>query len=433
MKLLMVILVLALPLLRPFIATAKGEDGAAGDAFSYTFRALLSANLQYPADSTQNPDNAFLRLYRWSGELDFRPDFFWEQSYLSAMIKPRVTGSYRRWEDGVARGETDSSGRFFLNEWMVRPKPLDTLFFSFGKQKMLWGPSFLVSPSNILFKDTEKINPKAEVEGTYMAQVIYMPGQTITVTGLSETSKQEEFPGEPEQPVRAVKLDVLGQSYQVSLITYFRRHDRFRIGSFGQWTASDAVLLYYDGIVTKGTDALFPVQNTTNPLEGEFKQRYGESSHLFTTVAAGGSYTFLSGETINLEFLYNGPGCGDTEAEDYYELRRNASSVFLDTGPIGALSEKTLAESLNTGSAFLRRYYLMAQVQKREIKNVLDIMLRYVHGIEEHAGQISSILEWKMSDRIEVFNINMISVGGAETEFRSIIDQSFLAGIEVHF
>ena len=42
---------------------------------------------------------------------------------------------------------------------------LPALFLSFGKEKMLWGPSFLASPSNILFADIEKINPKTEVEG----------------------------------------------------------------------------------------------------------------------------------------------------------------------------------------------------------------------------------------------------------------------------
>jgi len=126
--------------------------------------------------------------------------------------------------------------------------------------------------------------------------------------------------------------------------------------------------------------------------------------------------------------------CNDAEARDYYLLRRNAADHFIDGGAMSGLSQQTLGESLNTGSPFLRRYYLMGQYQVREIKNVLDVMVRYVHSLEERAGQASSILEWRLSDRVQFFNINTVSVSnGKETEFNAILLRSFLAGVEVHF
>ena len=126
--------------------------------------------------------------------------------------------------------------------------------------------------------------------------------------------------------------------------------------------------------------------------------------------------------------------CNDAEARDYYLLRRNAADHFIDGGAMSGLSQQTLGESLNTGSPFLRRYYLMGQYQVREIKNVLDVMVRYVHSLEERAGHASSILEWRLSDRVQFFNINTFSVSnGKETEFNAILLRSFLAGVEVHF
>ena len=407
-----------------------GED----QAFSYTIRTLLFTDVQYPAHSTQNPDNAFLQLYRYSGELDLRPDFFWEQPLVSALFKPRLNAAYVWWEDGLPKGETDATSRAFVNEWRVQVKPLSTLFLSFGKEKMLWGPSFLASPSNILFNNTEKINPKTEVEGKYLAKLVFVPDSKITVSLILETQKEQNGLQETLKPLRLAKADLMGSNYLISMIGYKRQDDRFRLGGYGQWTASDAVVLYYDGIVTKGTDALYPVADSTSPLAGTFIKKYDDSSRFFTTVTAGGSYTFLSGPTVNMEFLYNSQGYDDTEAAAYYTLRQNANDHFFAGGLLSGLSQMTLAETLNTGLPFLRRYYVMGQFQVREIKSVLDVIVRYIYGLEEHAGQASTIIEWQVSDRIQFFNVNTAAVDhGNQNEFNSLIDKSFMAGIEIHF
>ena len=226
----------------------------------------------------------------------------------------------------------------------------------------------------------------------------------------------------------------MGGNYLISMIGYLRQNDRFRLGSFGQWTASDALVLYYDGIVTKGTDALYPVQDPIYPLGGTFVKKYDDSGRLFTTMTAGGSYTFLSGSTFSMECLYNGQGYRAAEAAEYYRLRQSASDHFFDMSMLSGLSRQTLGASLNTGLPFMRRYYLMGQYQVREIKNVLDILVRYTHSLEERAGQVSSIIEWQLSDRVQFFNINTIALDhGKETEFNSVLDRMFLTGVEAHF
>jgi len=419
----------------PLAASAEEQAGqSTNDGFSYNVRALLFADAQYPAHSSQNPDNAFLNLYRYSATFELRPDLFYDSSVMSAVLKPRFTSSRFRWEDGAAKGDRDTLTEASVNEWRVQAKPHATLFVSFGKEKLLWGPSFLTSPSNILFKDTEKINPVAEVEGRYLARLMYLPNAALTLNAISETQKGADGSQANANPIRALKADWVGASASVSLIGYFQQDDRFRLGSFGQWTASDALLLYYDGIVFRGTDALYPSPDPGNPLGGTLVPRYDGSGRLFTTVDAGGAYTFLGGSTLSLEFLYNGQGYGDADAAEYYRLRDQAAAHYFDGGLMSALSARTLNQTLNTGMPFLRRYYLMGQYQVREISNVLDIMVRYVHGIEERAGQASTILEWKLSDRAQFFNINMAGIGhGRETEFNSILTKSFMAGIEVHF
>ncbi len=415
----------------PAIVTGQEASPA---MFSASLRTLLFFDGQEPANSTQNPDNAFLRLYRYSGEFHVRPDFVLESAYGAAVVKPRITTYYRWWEDGVIAGNTDSQSKFFVNEWRLQSKLHDALLLSVGKEKLLWGSSFLVSPSNILFKDTERINPKSEVEGKYLARLIYLPNTTFTINVISRTQREENELHEVDRPIRAVRAEMIGSSSLVGVIGYLQQHSRFRLGSYGQLTASDATVLYYDGIVSRGSDVLYPAQKPGSPLDGEFSRPYQESEKLFTTVTAGGAYTFLSGSTVSLEFLYNGSGYNDAEAKDYYSVRASADRHFFDQGVPGSFSRKTLAQALNNGSPFLRRYYFMMQYQEREIWNVLDIVLRYTHGLEENAGQASSILEWRLSDTFQFFNVNAVALhGGNETEFHSILTKSFMAGIEAQF
>lgn len=413
---------------------ADAENALHDDPFSYNINTLLIGLVQHPAHSTQNPDNVFLDLYEYSADVQVRPDLYWEQPAISALFKPRFSSSWYRWRDGASRGTTDTLSRAFVNEWRIQIKPVSELFVSYGKEKLLWGPSFLASPSNILFRDTEKANPKSEVEGKPLARMVYVPNDVYTVSLIAETERETTWQGENLKPLQVLKAEVMGGNYLASMIGYHRPGDRARAGSFGQWTATDALVLYYDGIVTRGTDVLYPVSNPSAPLGGVFDAKYNHADRLFTTITAGGSYTFLSGSTFWMEFLYNEAGYRNAEAEEYYALRKIAHDHYFESGPLSGLAQMTLAASLNNGSAFLRRYYLMGQYQLRELRNAVDIFVRYVHGIEEHVGQASTIVEWKITDRVQFFNINSIALGnGQENEFRALVDKSFLAGIEMHY
>jgi len=435
-KTLAAILMIAIHLLSPFTLLASSDQeppslfDSAKQGFSYSSRALLFVDTQDPGNSTQNPDNAFLRLYRYSGELHVRPDFFLELPYVSGLFKPRAMAYYRWWKDGVVADETDSDARFYVNEWRIQARPISELFLSFGKEKLFWGSSFLASPSNLFFKDTEKTRPKNEIEGKYLAKILYLPNDIVTFSLVSNTQQDDGR----SRPLHALKTEIMGSNYLVSFIGYEQRESRFRMGSFGQWTASDSIILYYDGVAQKGSDALYPKRDPGLPFGGEFVKKYEDSSRLFFTAVAGGSYTTLSGSTMTLEFLYNSEGYGDAEAREYYDLRLNASSHYFDTTPLSSLSRKTLAESLDTGLPFLRRYYVMAQYQAKDIKNVLDVILRYAHSVEENAGAATTIVEWKLAESLSLFNINNVGTRTDENnEYNSLIRNSFMLGVEAHF
>ncbi len=419
-----------------FAETAWAGPGAPGisDGFSANLRALSFVEAQFPALSTQNPENAFLHLHRYSAAFELRPDLYYDGPAASAVFKPRFTSTWRWWEDGAPEDERDRLTKAFVNEWRVQAAPHGALFLSIGKEKLLWGPAFLASPSNILFENAEKTDPKAEVEGRHLAKMLYLSSGEVTITALTGTERDDAVTQGSDDPLRAVKLDWVGASAAVSLVGYARRDGRLRLGSYGQWTASDGLLLYYDGIVTRGTDGLYPSADPVDPLGGQLVERYDGSRRLYPTVVAGGGYTFLSGSTVSMEFLYNRPGYGDTDAEEYYRLRAEAGDHYFDGGPLAGLSSRMLGGTAETGLLYLRRYYLMGQYQVREAGEVMDLIVRYVHGIEERAGQASAIIEWKLTDRLQLFSVAMMSIDrGKTTEFNAVLDRRFLAGVEHHF
>jgi hypothetical protein len=57
-----------------------------------------------------------------------------------------------------------------------------------------------------------------------------------------------------------------------------------------------------------------------------------------------------------------------------------------------------------------------------------------VHSLDENAGLASTIIEWKITDNLQLFNINAVSIDhGGDTEYNSILEKSFLLGLEAYF
>jgi len=123
----------------------------------------------------------------------------------------------------------------------------------------------------------------------------------------------------------------MGSSSQVSVIGYSQQHERFRLGSYGQWTASDAVVLYYDGIVSKGTDALYPVPDPANPLGGSMDRSM--SSHRGPMPRSPQAVLHLPvRQTLSFELLYNGAGYDDEERGTITAFGRTRQPVISAAG-----------------------------------------------------------------------------------------------------
>jgi len=328
------------------------------DYFFMDIRVLSYGIVQEPSASTQNPRNDLLQIPRYILNLETRPDFRFDSQFLEISAKPRAKFDYSFWKDGRRDGETQWNDDWYMNEWLVRLKIADTMFVSYGRENLQWGPSFLYSPSNPFFSDNGRSNPYLEVNGMDFARIVIVPHSLFSVSFIINTDEgRNPFLGpDPFKETYALKVDYTGRQNYVSLILSKRDGDDYNpvLGFFGGWTVSDAVLLYIEGNLTEGSNALYPKRNSSI-LGISMRKIYWDDSAVNPVVLLGGSYTLEKAGTFYLEYLYNGQGYENDEANLYYDLRKKAAAVFERGGIARIWGAYLLGQTVDTGLRFLRK------------------------------------------------------------------------------
>ncbi len=442
------ILVVACLLLWPAFSRATEMNGIAdtngrtessalstklAESFEYSVRMLSSGTYQNVADSSQNPDNGFFQIPRYLAESELRPDARINLNRLDLSVKPRVYVEWKAWEDGIRKGDTNWDDDWFINEWLARIRITENLFVSYGRENLQWGPSFLFSPSNPFFRDNGRSNPKREVSGMDFARLVWLPGMSWTVSLIANLDEgRQVFRSFGFDNTYALKIDYSGQEGYAGLILSHKESDGNRVGGFAGWTASDALLLYGEGVIERGSNVLYPT-TADNPFGTTMEATGDDDSSLKGSVLIGGSYTFEVGPTISVEYLYNGPGYSDDQADTYYRLRKEASAAFDVAGPIQGLSRLTLSRTADPNLRFLRQNYVMFQYRHNDIRDMLNLTFRWTQNMDDGSGQFISIVEYFVGEHIELFSVGTLNSGGGNTEFRTLLECQLMFGLEYTF
>ena len=403
------------------------------EGFEYSLRMLTFGAYQGVADSSQNPDNNFFQIPRYVADLELRPDARLNFRRLDLSVKPRGNIEWMAWEDGVKEGESDLNDDWFVNEWLARIRVTEKLFVSYGRENLQWGPSYLFSPSNPFFRDNGRSNPKQEVPGMDFARLVWLPAMSWTISFIANIDEgRQEFRFFEFDKIYAVKLDYSGQEAYASIILSHQESDRNRLGVFGGWTATNALLIYGEETISRGTNALYPIK-ANNPFGASMEEVDDQDLSLKGTVLAGGSYTLEVGPTLTVEYVYNGTGYSDGEADLYYQLRQAAADAYSLSGPIGDLSRLTLSRTADPKLRFLRRNYIMLQYQQNDIRDVLNLTFRWTRNIDDGSGQFITIMEYYIGEHTMIFSIGGINSGSSDTEFGTILDRHCMIGVEYTF
>ncbi len=353
-------------------------------------------------DSRLNPENV-LQIPRRQAELDFRPDFNLHLRQFEFGLKPRFKYARSEVDFGAGASSTDTTHHFFINEGFVRYRVTDTLLANYGRENLQWGPSSLLSPSNPFNANNGKNNPYLELGGTDYARLVAIPNSALTVSLIANTRagrleqnpfQSPAFQDAPFQKNYAAKLDYTGDGHYFSVIASHRQQDRNRLGFFGGWNASDALLLYTEGSAAKKANDAPP--NTKNDYQ----------------VLVGGAYTLEVGPTITLEYFHNNNGCVLTRIDQ-------------------CLAQQTVA--LDPRHPLLRRRYAMLQYVDTKIGGNMNLVVRLVRNIDDSSNQIIANLEYELGQHWQLYFVPTLYKGGRDSEFGSLLRRSAFLGASYTF
>lgn len=413
--------------------SGPSQANAFKERFSGGLRVLTYGTLTDAADSSQNPDNTFLYLPDGQARLDVRPDLYMDLAPLDLSIKPRLRLLWQHW-DGVGDGDdTDWDNEGYINEWLARLSLSEAFFVSYGRENLQWGPSYLLSPSNPFFTDNGRANPKQEVDGMDFARIVWLPGSSWTVSLIANTDPgRQPDDNDTFEPTYAVKVDYVGQISNGGVVLSDRKKDRARLGIYGGLTATDALLIYGEAGLSRGTPALYPVADG-GYFGADLEPNLDQSDDVEILLLLGGAYTLELGPTLSLEYVYNSSGYDDDQAELFYQLRQTAADAFTMDGPLQGAAAGILAQTVDPGLRLLRRNYLMFQFSQNDIADALNLILRYTHNLDDNGGQFIAIAEYFIGDHLSFFTVGTANAGPSDTEFGSMVAQQWLAGVQYAF
>ena len=353
------------------------------DHFSFDFRNLTYGLVQKPVNSVLNPDNR-QEVPRYTLASDFRPDFAFNISRLNMLLKPRFDFAWKRCEDGVCDGQEDNDPEYYVNEWLVRVEPVDSLFLSYGRENLQWGPSLLLSPSNPFYTDNGRNNPKMEVPGADYGRVVWSPNIKWTGSFIVNTDEGRQEQVENFDPTYAVKIDHTADQGYFSLI-FAKRQEATdtHLGLFGSWNLNDAWVVYTE-------DSL---------REGDIE------------ALVGGSYTFGNGSTLTVEYFYNGSGNRDDDLLDI---------IASGNGP----DERLM---------LFRKNYLLVQYYYRDMFDRWNGLLRATASLDDQSAAVLGLIEYNLGPNVQLFATGTLFGGDDTDEFGSLLDYRAMAGLEFSF
>lgn len=373
------------------LATEAAEESTAADAngqgtlldhFKVNFKNLTYGKIQKPAESVINDDNRF-EVPRYTLESDFRPDFLMEFSRLEALVKPRWDFTWEKCEDGVCEGDENSDENAYINEWLIRVEPVENLFFSYGREDLQWGPSYLLSPSNPFYTDNGRYNPKMEVAGADYARVVWSPNMQWAGSFIVNTDEgRKELWGEFHKTY-ALKVDYTAENGYFSLILAQQETEDSQVGFFASWNINDAFVAYTEDSV-----------------------RDGEVEAL-----VGGSYTLTNGSTFTLEYFHNGAGERNKELLDIFAVNQGPNFRML----------------LN------RQNYLLLQYYYRDMLDSWNGLLRCTLNVDDDSAVLLGQMEYNLAAHTQLFASGTLFSGDKEDEFGGLLDYRAMAGLEFSF
>jgi hypothetical protein len=340
----------------------------------------------------------------WSTEV--RPDLAWQGEQLAGSLRPRLLVN-------AEPGEHHTSS--WLNEGWLRWRPTDGVSLQGGREVLLWGPAMFWNPSNPFFTDSNKANPKREIAGEDFLRARWQIDPHFALSGLSQIGRGHRDAGVARRD--GVKLDWVGEDASAAAIVAAEPDKAPSWQGWGQWTASDALLLYGE-MAWRQSAAPAVAQPATSPTGWSLSHPPGKRQWL---ALIGSAYTFENDWTVNAELWRNGAGLNDQEA-----MLLARTSDALASQPRG-LADQQLGSLLNQPTP-LRRHYAGLQLSNGDASR-LSWKLRLTRNLDDSSMESVAIVDYDLNDSLKLWFNLMRRTGRADSEYGRWVRGSSMLGV----
>ena len=358
------------------------------------------------SDSVLNPGNRLAQLPTGGESLELRANFKAESEAL------RFTGRL------IARAcelhsdyPTEQCSEAYFSQWQARLRLAEEWNAAVGRDVLNWGPAQFRSPSSPYYFDNGRNDPMRELSGMDSAKVSWTPDRQSTLTLAYVAASGHDAPDDdPWQDSWLAKFDQRGDEWAYALVVADTPDRPAFYGAFGQFTLSDAVMLYGE----IGSSSVSPHLESPSDPTVPFAAR--KNSPRETTALIGASYTFEGGMSLAAEYLHDGHGYTSAQEDAYFER--------------AAASRANAGLALGLQPRLLGRDYLHLVLQS----NVMDEggfwRLMYTHGFTDSGDELSAYAETVLSRHVTAFVTAVLPHGDARQEFSSLYRNSVTVGLK---
>jgi hypothetical protein len=361
------------------------------------------------SDSVLNPANAFARLGKNSSGAEARINFKLESDAMPFRLSLRPILRYQRSDDGTS---TASENDAYLSQWQVRAALTETVSLSLGREVMNWGPAQFRSPSSPFYFDNGRANPSRELSGVDATKLAWTPdaNRAISLAFVQDSGDQAKAT-DPWRNTWLLKGELRGDDWTAGMaLARASGHAPF-FGAYAQWTLDEAWLLYAEASSATRANALVSPANPALPFSLQAESgRHGIG-------LLGATRTFENGHSLSLEYLRNGHGYHQAEADAYFA--RAAGGL------------PAAAQALVNAPPLLGRNYLNLVWQNNLLDNGDYWRLMWSRNLDDASNEWGAYFDRPINRHLNFHALGIVNSGGPRREFAALIERSLSIGLRL--
>ncbi|MEW5789565.1 MAG: hypothetical protein AB1899_17100 [Pseudomonadota bacterium] len=375
-------------------------------AFDTTWDVSLYAYPEHRSladSSVLNPGNQIARLAETTYTSEARLNLRLANDDFRLTLRPILT-----WQQ--ADGADQGTG--YLAQALVRLPLSEQTALLAGREVQNWGPAQFRSPASPFYFDNGRSNPLRELTGVDGARLAWTPDRQWGLSlGWNQDRGRDSDADDPWRDAWLLKMDRRGDDWAAGLVLAQARDQNPFAGFHVQKSLDEAWLIYGEVASSTRSNALVSPANPALPFS------IADESGRQATGLLGVTRTLENGQSLTLEFLYDGHGFS----------REQTAALFSRS----AANPAAAGMALSHLPPLLNRHYLHAIWQSNFLDGDDYWRLMASHNLDDHSTELAGYGEHAVNGRLSLFALGVWNQGGPRGEFASLLERSLTLGLRL--